>query len=189
MKKIPLFALLLCLTAVSAFSQNAGYPGMMNNGTFLLNGGIGFGQALTSKVKLTPLTITGDSAIPFFSLPFTFGFALGFSTEDDRVSTSSKTENWSSSNIALGLRLAYHINWNLKKLDTYVLLTMGDILAWETYLNSVDNTKNKRDDLHQIFWFGLGAGARYYFVPRFGVYSELTLGNFYNFTFGVCTKM
>ena len=182
--------LLLSLGGFSAFGQLVGYPDAINNGTVLLNGGIGFGGALHSKMNVPPFNASIDWALPIAAMPFTVGLELALSSEKDTSTTNYVTINRSSTNFGFAFRLAYHIRWQrLEKLDTYALLAMGDILAMETVSSSNSGEEDILDEIHHVFWFRLGAGARYFFLPRFGAFAELTFGKLYNISFGVSFKL
>jgi hypothetical protein len=162
------------------FSQSFEYPEIINNGSFLLNSGIGFGKGLDSSLKVPPLFISGDSAIPIAGLPFTAGLALAWSAEEGKIEKESR----SSKNLGLAFRLGLHEGWGINRLDTYILLTLGGVTSWESARSDDPAISNKTDEINRLFWFGLGAGARWFFLPKFGINTELTIGNFYNFAIG-----
>ena len=168
-KKICL--LLIFFTSFPLTAQNVNYPDIINNGTIFINGGMGFGYALTSKVKLPPVIISADIAIPIAALPISTGIIFAFSTEEGSIDYE-ETEH-SSSNFGFAFRLGYHEGWGISRLDTYLGLTLGAIM----------------NELRPIFWFGLGIGGRYFFHPRFGINAELKLGNFYNFSLALSCRI
>jgi hypothetical protein len=155
-------------------AAGAEYPAIMNNGTILINTGIGFGNSIEAKRQCPPLTASFDFALPLGGLPFTVGLITGFFSEKDSENTY---KYW-----PIAGRIAYHINFNLggletyrSRLDTYVLLTLGGMVVSEEIGNG--------------FWFGISAGARYFFLPYLGAYLELGLDNFQWINFGVTFKL
>ena len=182
MKKLLLLVLFFFLLSFYAFGSN-NYPVIMNNGTIFFNTGIGFRSAIArgGSRQIHPLTASLDIALPLFGLPLTVGLISGYFTEEGYVSEAdeladNKTEfgYW-----PIAGRLAYHINvFNNPRFDTYILMTIGGIIRY------VDSQK---DDAH--FWFGLSAGARYFFLPRMGAYLELGLDSIQTITFGLSFKI
>jgi len=165
-----LFLLLIFLCAVQLYSQGADYPQIMNNGTIFINTGVGFGNKIETEKKCPPLSVSMDIAIPIMGFPVTLGLIAGYFTESDSSIDLSAI-------LAAG-RIAYHLNlFNLPRLDTYVLLTLGEIF---TEVNSI-----KGND----FWFGLCAGVRYFFLPNIGAFSELGFDNAQFLSVGLSFKL
>jgi hypothetical protein len=190
-----IFFLLFFLAASHSFAQGfLSYPETIHGGLILLNGGIGFGGALDTKMQIPPLLLSGDFVLPVASLPFSVGLALGFSTEEEtfkqRIGITTQSVTESSKNLALGFRLAYHPNiFSAARLDPYFIFLVGDILEWESVSvwDGVNTTAASEFD--SDLWIGFGIGARYYFLPRLGAYAELQLGTLYNISFGISTKL
>jgi hypothetical protein len=174
MRKILLLTLLLfCVSGL--FAQN--YPVIMNNGTILINTGIGFGWPVTyeDKDKATnrvdgplcpPLTVSFDAALPIAGLPLTVGITIGYLMETLKQGCFYI--------LPVAARIAYHLPFNVPRLDTYAVLTLGAAIVF---------------DAESKFWFGLGAGGRYFFLPYMGAYLELGFGNVQNITFGLSFKI
>ena len=168
MKKILLTVLLFfCLSGL--FAQN--YPVIMNNGTILVNTGIGFGWPVTGRDRTEdaycpPLTASFDAALPIAGFPLSVGIIIGFLSEYVRGGHYYI--------LPIAARIAYHLPFNVPRLDTYAVLTLGAAIIFDD--------KNK-------FWFGLGAGGRYFFLPYMGAYLEIGFGNVQNITFGLSFKI
>jgi hypothetical protein len=156
MKKIfPVLVFLALGTGV--FAQGfLNYPPIINNGTILINAGIGYGKTALPEIQCPPLSATIDFAVPMLGLPFTFGLATGFSSEKSAVN--------SVKNLPIGLRIAWHFGFNAKRLDTYLLFVGGGIVEFFE-----DKTKGAA-------WFWGGIGGRYYFLPWLGAYLEVGYG-------------
>jgi len=178
MKKYLFLLILFC--AAPLFSAELDYPVLMNNGTILINAGIGFGHAgpgpRRGEMLCPPLTVSIDYALPVAGLPFTFGLITGYFSEkktykDDLWGTET-TEKYNF--LPIAGRIGYHIPFNVPRLDTYALLTLGGMVSPKYY---------------DQFWFGLGAGARYFFLPYLGAYAELSIDFTQVITFGVAFKL
>ena len=166
MRKKTFFIILFFLLGYQAFGQLVNYPDIMNNGTVFLHGGVGF--SLGPDNRYTPSgNIVTDFAVPLFALPFTTGFAVTYAGEN-KVKGETKSEY----NVGIGFRLGYHFNTGVKQLDPYALLTLGGIVSD-----------------YPLFWLGLGGGARFFFLPRFGAFAEFTMGNLHNISFGLAFKL
>jgi hypothetical protein len=143
------------------------YPSIINNGTILVNTGIGYGSHLTGdkgEFRCPPLIASLDYALPFGTLPFTFGLAFGFSSES--------FYGLDFNNFGFAARVAYHFSIPIeaaniyRRLDTYALAVLGGILE----ANSIEN--------EGAFWWTFGGGLRYFFLPWFGAYMEAGFSKF-----------
>jgi hypothetical protein len=177
MKKILFIVIICCCVTWNVFGADIYYPSIINNGTVLANTGIGWGEPINDGFSLQcpPLTLSFDYALPIATLPFTLGAILGFSSE--------KWQGPSIQNFGIAGRIAYHISLPIedaniyRRLDTYILITMGGILE-------TASQKNKG-----VFWGGFGGGLRYFFQPDVGAYIELG-GNTMNvFSGGISFKI
>ncbi len=169
--------LLLCGALSGAYAQKK-----LN----VVQAGIGFGNSLdyVSGAKGMPtLNFTYERMLPFKAGPGTFGAGITASyrkvnwkstyADYEGVETNAK---WKHSNAIVALRGAYHLNADIIKvenLDLYGAVQLGARFWSSKYTASGDYgeglTNSKDTDVH----FGLVAGARYYFTPNFGVYSEV----------------
>jgi hypothetical protein len=199
MKRIVTYALLFFIGGFSAFGQLVSYPDVIHNGTGILDGGVGFGGAVNSpsqnsgypqfgngwdykKAKVPPFFISADFAVPVAAMPFTLGFETAISSEKGVEITltngTTLTPDISLTNLCFAFRLGYHVDFSVKNLDTYALLKLGYIRTWGSFGPDKDFTDNN-------FWFGIGVGARYFFLPQFGTFAELGIDTIRIFSFGV----
>jgi len=198
--------LLIFFSAVQLYSQGADYPYIMNNGTIFINTGVGFGSSgvgfgslkleknINTKTLCPPITVSMDIAIPVLGFPVSLGLTAGYFSESGSVTDSksgSKIETDLSGLLVAG-RIAYHFNFlkQLPRLDTYALLTIGGIISNNnvSVTPKVGNKSSKESD-KQYFWFGINAGARYFFTPNIGAFVELGLDTIQNLSFGVSFKL
>ena len=132
-----------------------------------INTGAGFGGKIEEPMYCPPLMLSWDTAIPLGGLPFTTGLITGYFSE-----ASGTFHYW-----PIAARIAYHPNFNVPRLDTYVVLTFGAII-------SPNNAKQKA-----YFWPGISIGARYFFLPELGAYIELGFDKVQNITFGLSFRI
>jgi hypothetical protein len=154
----------VCLFSGVLFGQE--YPEIINNGTVLINTGIGYGKTELDDIEVPPLMLSLDYALPIASLPFTVGLGGIYSAEKDSV---EKVKN-----LALDFRLAYHLGFGIRRLDISLMLAGGGIIQW---FDDEDSVKGKP-------WFWAGLGGRYFFKPNLGVFTELGFGAVYNISLG-----
>jgi len=167
MKRI--FLLILFFSLFSLSAQETNYPEIMNNGTILINTGIGFGMEIEAPRECPPLTASIDFALPLGGFPFTVGLISGYFSE-----SGGKTK---LDGFLIAGRIAYHHDFNIPHFDTYLLLTLGGIAA----------KLNKKDEGY--FWPGVSIGARYFFLPALGAFAELGFDKVQNISFGLSFKL
>jgi hypothetical protein len=169
-KYIPI-ALFLFSPFLCAFETN--YPVVINNGTILINTGVGFGAPINKGLKgqCPPLTASFDAALPIAGLPLSVGLITGYFSE-----TGSDEFHF----LPVAGRLAYHFNFNIPpdkpRLDAYLFLTLGA---------AIDLSNSGMAD----FWPGVSIGGRYFFHPSIGAYLELGLDKVQNISFGATFKI
>jgi len=179
MRKVLLLALLLL--CVSGLFAQFEYPVNMNNGTLLINTGIGLGSLRAKSLPKLPMACpfvlaSIDAALPIAGLPLTIGLITGYFAEKDKVNDSYRYDF-----LPVGLRIAYHLNFNVPRLDTYVLLTMGaGVLFHKDHISGRG---------HAIPWIGVSAGASYFFHPSVGAFAELGLDAVQCFSVGLSFKI
>jgi len=149
----------------------------MNNGTILVNTGVGLGSLRAEQLPSLPLQCplllaSFDAAIPIAGLPLTIGLITGYFSEAASDS-EERYDYWS-----IAGRIAYHLAFNVPRLDTYILLTLGAAIAYHQ-----DGNK------HGIPWIGVGAGGRYFFHPNIGAFLELGLDAVQCVSLGVSFKI
>lgn len=148
--------------------------------------GIGFGNTLdyASGAKGMPtLNFTYERMLPFKVGPGTFGAGLTTSYRSvkwestfldyEDVETRGK---WKYSNMVIALRGAYHLSSEIIKvenLDLYGALQIGARIAKQKYTGEADYGVGTSDWKDNNVHVGFIAGARYFFTPGFGVYSEI----------------
>jgi len=182
MKKF--FIVLFLFFPILLFARDNEYPVIMNNGTILINTGVGFagpiGQEATrpGPVKVDsdykrgcpPLTVSLDYALPVAGLPLTLGLISGYFSEISKTGKEDQINYW-----PIASRIGYHFYFGVPRLDVYALLTLG------ARVKGYEKNAFKRTE----FWMGLNAGARYFFLPHFGAYAELGFDPVQNITFGM----
>jgi hypothetical protein len=176
MKRL-LFLLVPCLFLIPEVSgmDFTDYPSIINNGTIIINGGVGWDGNVQNGFSplCPPLSLSMDYALPLATLPFTFGAIFGYSTE------ASKDKG--ALHLGMASRIAYHVGLPFtgakidKRMDLYTFVTLGAIT--ELY------------DASWEFWGGLGLGTRYYFIPWFGVYLEGGFDSFVNINGGISFRL
>jgi hypothetical protein len=181
MKKLRLLALSLVLiagTAVSAFAIDfTAYPDSFKQGNLAINAGVGLGSALYGNTVIPPLSATVDYALPIAKLPFSVGGLVGFTSSEykyDYASWGSYKYNYSI--IALGARLGYHFNLDVKNLDTYVGTMLGYYIVSASYSGTGIYSSSGGSAGASTFAWGGYAGARYFFTKNIGAFAELGAG-------------
>ena len=178
-------AIMFCVanTSVSAWDASylLQYPEPITAGNWLLDVGVGFGLG-GSNTLIPPILFTFEYALPIGGLPFSLGGLVGFAYSHYEKSwgDSSTRSGWKYTqdlfHIPVGFRIAYHFNWGVKNLDTYITTTLGwDIAIYKGQYTSNGQTSDYDDSNHGIdyFMFGTHIGARYYFTPVIGAFLEL----------------
>jgi len=162
MKK--LFILILFFCSFSLFALENTYPVIINNGTILINTGVGFGGLFKEEgdMKCPPLTASIDFALPLAGLPFTVGLITGYSSKANLLNT-----------FLIASRIAYHQGFNIPNFDSYIVLTLGAKVA----------SSDKK------VWGGVSLGARYFFLPYLGAFAELGIDAVQVISFGVSFKL
>jgi hypothetical protein len=173
MKKILLVLIMACITGVSLFAWNpedlTKFPSCMDGKSWLLNLGVGFyfperfGNGL---IYIPQIHTTLDRNIEMGDkkLPFFFGGLFGYSGYGYR-------NFWFRHNISIGGRFGYHLNWDVKNLDTYAVTTLG----WVIYAG--DKGYNYGPG---IFLCGVNVGARYFLNNVFGFWGEVGFSSFFS---------
>jgi hypothetical protein len=161
MKKIFfIFAVFFCAAGVSLHSWEAedlkAYPEGIEAGTLIFNIGAGIGHFNFSRYAVLPLFVEGEVAVPLGGLPFGMGAIISYSGD-----------RYSDYHYYLGLqfRILYHFNWPIPELDTYAAVDTGWVLHFT----------DGPDTSIGFLAIGMSLGGRYFFVPAFGVFGEITL--------------
>jgi hypothetical protein len=161
MKKFSLVLFVFfCAAGVSLYSWEAEdlktYPEGIKPGTLIFNIGTGIGHFNFSHYAAPPLFVEGEAAVPLGGLPFGMGLIAGYSAD--------KYNNYHHY-LGLQFRILYHFNWLIPKLDTYAGVDTG----WTLHFTDGPETYIGFPAIGLIF------GGRYFFVPAFGVFGEMSL--------------
>ncbi|MGE7775998.1 outer membrane beta-barrel protein [Chitinophaga sp. NPDC101104] len=148
----------------------------------VLQVGIGLGNALNyaDEAKGMPtLNFTYERMLPFKAGPGYFGAGITASYRSvndddyDQLLADAPDYDWKFSNAVVALRGAYHLSSDLikdERLDVYGAAQLGARFYRSKYKGvGSSGTRTRENEVH----FGLVAGARYYFTPHFGMYSEV----------------
>ncbi|MDR2485856.1 MAG: hypothetical protein LBD55_10730 [Treponema sp.] len=166
-------AIMFCLAGASASAWDASYlltyPKPIEKGNWLLDLGIGFGLPGEGSLLIPPIMLTVEYALPIADLPFSVGGLVGLSGSHWKSWQGSYDHEYTAIYLSFGGRIAYHFNWGVDKLDTYVTTTLG----WTIGFRSWEWPGHKNNDIWGAFLFGTHIGARYYFIPNVGAFIEL----------------
>lgn len=177
MKKIVSAFLLLCgLIGTTHAQDQKNY----------VQAGIGFGSTYdyAAGVKGMPtLNFTYERMLPYKVGPGTFGAGLTVSYRNVKWGKVYRDYEdvevdgrWKQSNMVIALRGAYHLNEELikvKNLDLYGAMQLGARIRKTKYNGTAEYGEGMSSYSDNGVHFGFIAGARYFFTPGFGVYSEL----------------
>ena len=160
MKKIILCAVLLvCLGIGGAFAMDlTTYPDSVAANHPMFNLGIGFGNVWYGSLRIPPILFSMDWPIALGGLPFSLGAGVG-------IAQYGWSSDYKYTYLLINGRVAYHFNFDVPKLDTYVMAALGVRLAFEDYYGT--------SYTHAWFDFGAAIGVRYFFIPAVGAYAEL----------------
>ena len=152
MKKILLFSLLIC--AKTAFAQ-------YKKGDFLLNVGLG-----TSSYS--------GQAVPGVSFEYGFGKFISAGLQSDLYTYRYGPERAVYTSLPTALRASYHFGKHFLKIKTLDLYGGASVGTWSPrhYDYRPGRPKIYVGDNDGLY-LGLYAGARYYFQPKFAVFSEI----------------
>ncbi len=181
MKRMNKLAIALMLIAGSAASIFAidfkSYPEAFSAGNIAINAGAGYGKALYGTTVIPPISATVDYALPIAGLPFSVGGLVGFTSSKYSYSSSYYgSYEYDYSTIALGARIAYHPNFGIKKLDTYVGAMVGYYLINGSASGTGYYANKEYDGSNGSFAWGSYIGARYFFMPNLAAFAELGAG-------------
>jgi hypothetical protein len=152
--------LIFCAVGVSLYSWEAEdlktYPDGIKPGTPVFNIGGGIGHFNFSEYAILPLLIEGEVSVPLGGLPFGMGFITSYSGDKN-----GDFHHY----LGLQFRILYHFNWPVPKLDTYAAVDTGWILH---FIDGPDTSIGFPS-------MGFNLGGRYFFVPAFGLFGEITV--------------
>ena len=167
MRKLLLVLILACITGASLFAWNpedlTKFPACMDGKSWILNFGIGFYipemPGSDSYIPQIRATLDRNIEIGNKKLPFFVGGIFGYSGYGSK-------NRWFNHNISIGGRFGYHLNFDIKNLDTYAVTTAG----WIIYAGSKTNNNNLGLPL-----LGANFGVRYFVSNSFGFWAEAGL--------------
>jgi hypothetical protein len=122
-----------------------------------------------------PISLALDVAVPFGGIPFTIGGMAGFTRSEYKWSGYNYGYTYSYNGIAIAGRFAYHPNFEVENLDVYAVAAMGYYIYTGKGEYHGDWGTVYRSDPYDYseFFFGINAGARYFFTNNIGVYGEV----------------
>lgn len=146
------------------------FPSPIRKGSVLISGGFGIG-AFTSGISYTDYSaLMGGTVAVDYALPINFALTVGGETGyyGSRLKTVTDYDpDVSVGEIPIIARVAWHPNWEVRNLDTYVLLKIGYGIGFWFGDDVGDAIKN----FHGLI-FGSNIGVRYFFTPIIGVFAE-----------------
>jgi hypothetical protein len=150
------------------------YPDGQKDFSVIINGGIGLGAITPSfTIKLPTITASVDVNTPLGGLPFFFGGFFGINSQEYETNEYTQTYTY----YAIGARFGYHPDFGVKGLDLYFAASSGyygrnERVDWESGQSGSISSSG-----YVPFYMGFEAGVRYFFVPVFGVFSEVGYTN------------
>ena len=179
-KKVITGAVILAVAVTAAFSAPKkknrdwynSYGRQVREGNILLNAGVGLdGQIGEDNLHsyIPPLELSVEYVYPLADLPFGFGAFVGYSSYGTKWSLLGTTSEVDTSDFYTGVMVNYHFNL-VDELDLYGSVKTG--LEIETIK---EKTTGIPDSTERSGWFyyGMAAGATYYFNDTFGVNAEV----------------
>ena len=178
---------LFFLSGMQVSAQKSGPRDPMNEGSWLVNFGIGpgihyysgystgFGPGFQASVErgmwqLGPgvLTLGGEIGISYFSYTYS-----GYNYQGNFYDEDAYRYQWLS--FVTAARSSYHYGWKVKGLDTYGGLSTGmRFLAFSTkYYGNYSDLDNTYNPGSVSFFFGTFVGASYFFNDLLGINGEL----------------
>jgi hypothetical protein len=170
LRVIVVLALVLGVT-VSGFSFDIkSFPDPIQKGSILISGGFGIGTFYPALLFADNSALLGGSIVVEYALPINFALTVG--GEIGFSGSKLKAIFGGDPKISLGeipiiARVAWHPNWEVKNLDTYVLVKFGYGIGFWTG-DVLDGFKNP----HGVI-FGTNIGVRYFFTPALGAFAEV----------------
>jgi len=188
MKKVLLSALALLAMAAPSFAQ-VSVSEVYQKGDILISAGVGIPSRYT-----TPLGASENVSIPTI-IHAEFGIQEWFSVGPviglTALPITVQNVNYSSQIIHVGARTSFHATaliddatdgeFGLDGIDVYGVFMPGLVL-----FNAINNDTDPRVLPAVQARLGIGAGVRYYFTPRIGVFAEGVAG-FQSFATGGVT--
>ena len=169
MKKFLLAALVFIGSLGVANAQE-----IASKGTSMVNVGIGLGHHFGSTgMSIPPLSVAYDYSIVSGLIDRNNGAYGAFTSGSVTYRVPGYSSSASYTHILLGFRGMFHYQF-APKLDTYAGLMLGYHIASTSYSNSGPMGSYSNSGLTGSgFDIGVILGARYFFTPRIGAFTEL----------------
>jgi hypothetical protein len=149
------------------------YPSAVPANSWTLDLGIGFNSPAHGDLKLPPISFSADYALPIGGLPFFVGGIAGIYMSGYDNNYVNYEQKWRYTVLDIGGRFGYHFNWDVDKLDTYALVTLGlDMRFAKVETKWSGHSESASDSDTDLFW-GFAIGGRYFFTPNIGAFLEL----------------
>ncbi|MDR0589431.1 MAG: hypothetical protein LBG25_02680 [Spirochaetaceae bacterium] len=165
---ILVLALVFGVTAFGFSFDIKSFPSPIQKGSILISGGFGLGilqpEYFNSSILLGG-TVAVDYALPI-NFALTVGGEAGFYVAK-LESTADSPVDVSLAEIPIALRVAWHPNWEIRNLDTYIVVKAGYGIGF--WLGDTITEGIKKP--HGII-VGSSVGVRYFFTPGFGAFLE-----------------
>jgi hypothetical protein len=167
---ILVLALVLGTVTVGYSFDIKSFPDPIQKGSLLISPGFGIGTFFPGITGASSSALLSGLVAVDYALPINFALTLG----GEIGFSGSKLKGWGTTNsnssflgIPILARIAWHPNWEVSNLDTYLLMKMGfDIGFWSGDMKD-SNVKNPHG-----FVYGFNVGLRYFFTPTIGAYVE-----------------
>jgi len=165
MKKIVVCVVLLfCLGAGSLFAQDVlSWPEPISPVHPIINVGVGFGGAyMFIGMGVPPLSLTVDFPLNA-GIPLSVGGGVAFASYANILSELFITG-----------RVALHLNFGVRGLDIYPVISLGPAILWGDWLGTYNywTGKYEGNTTYVTFGFGTAAGIRYFFNDNVGIWAE-----------------
>ena len=178
--------LLVGITVASLFAWEpidlTKYPSCMGPKSWILNVGVGLGDMpilRTHYFFIPPVSVSLDKNVPLSDkgLPFFFGGFVSYWGNGFR----DGKDHWYYSVLTPAVRIGYHFNWDVDKLDTYAVTKVG----YKIYIGEGFG------DLYKFGFpsIGVSIGARFFPLDWFGFWAEAGVGTYlYSVDLGLAFK-
>jgi len=177
-------------------ADDSSFPPSIEPGNIIANASIGLLDSLALSGRgaplVLPLSLSVEYALPI-SLPLSLGAVIGFASNERSEGTGDAKYTFTWPVFSLGVKVAYHFNWAINRLDSYAALTLGaNFLSGKAEYNEnyyKDYTvKPSAGDSATSLLLGVELGARFFFSPNFGVFVEEGFNTFTHFRVGIVVK-
>ncbi len=166
---VTLTLILLFMVAAPVFAVDyENYSPAFKDGDMAVQAGIGLIPVwgYYGDMTVPPISVSFDMAYPVAELPLSFGGYVGYSASDYEYYSGS---GWKYTYIMLGAKAAYHVDFDIDKLDTYAGILLGyNIVSVEEYGTSWAGYSASGS----FFSYGGYVGARYFFTPNLAAFGE-----------------